>query len=303
MIYDLIIIGGGPAGLTAALYGARAGLTTIVLEKKPINGGQISSTSVVENWPGTKSISGMDLANNMAEHVLSLGVEIKNMYEVQEAQLEGKIKKIKTNYGEFESKTVIIATGCSEKKIGVKGEEELKGQGVSYCSICDAPFTKGKTVAVIGGGNSALEEAEYLSSFASKVYLIHRREEFRADKAVIDKVKSNKKIEFLLNKTVSGIIGKKKVESIKLKDTKSGKEEELKVDFVFVFIGMDPNTEVFKEVKKDQNNYILANNNFSTNLGGVFVAGDVRSGAIKQVIVASSDGAVAALSARNFIKH
>lgn len=303
MIYDLIIIGGGPAGLTAALYGARAGLTTLVLEKKPINGGQITSTSVVENWPGTKSISGMDLANSMAEHVLSLGVEIKNMYEVQEVKLEGKIKKIKTNYGEFESKTVIIATGCSEKKIGVKGEEELKGQGVSYCSICDAPFTKGKTVAVIGGGNSALEEAEYLSTFASKVYLIHRREEFRADKVVIDKVKSNKKIEFLLNKTVSEIIGKNKVEKIRIKDTKSEKESELKIDFVFVFIGMDPNTELFKEVKKDQNNYILADKECSINLKGVFVAGDVRSGAIKQVVVASSDGATAALSVRNFIKH
>ncbi len=303
MVYDLIIIGGGPAGLTAAIYGVRAGLNTLVLEKKPINGGQISATSVVENWPGIKSISGMDLANSMAEHVLSLGVEIKNMCEVQEAELSGKIKKIKTNYGEFESKTVIIATGCSEKKIGVKGEEELKGAGVSYCSICDAPFTKGKIVAVIGGGNSALEEAEYLSSFGSKIYLIHRREEFRADKAVINKVQSNKKIEFLLNKTVSEIIGKKKVESIKLKDTQSGKESELKIDFVFVFIGMDPNTEIFKEVKKDQNRYLLADKEFSTNLEGVFVAGDVRSEATKQVVVACSDGAVAALSARNFITH
>lgn len=302
-MYDVIILGAGTAGLNASLYCVRAGLKTLVLEKEAGNGGQIALSSIVENWLGEKSLSGADLSAKFTEHVKSLGVEIKNFVEVTSVDLSGKTKKIKTSSGDFESKALIIATGSREKKLGIRGEEEFKGKGVSYCGLCDGPFFKDKNIVVVGGGNTALEEADYLTKFASKVYLIHRREEFRADKLVIERTKSNKKIEFLMNKTIEEIVGETKIEKIKIKDKNSEEESEVSVEGVFIFVGTIPNTELFPDLKKNKQAYLLADEKMQTNLSGVFVAGDVREQPINQLITAASDGAIAAVSAYKFLSE
>jgi thioredoxin reductase (NADPH) len=300
-MYDVIILGGGFAGLTSAIYTTRAGLKTLVLEKEPACGGQIALSAVVENWPTEKSISGLDLSLKLTEQVKNLGAEIKTFEEVQSVVLEQKIKKIKTSVSSYESKAVIIATGAHEKKLGILGESEFKGKGVSYCALCDAAFFKDKIVGVIGGGNTAFEESEFISKFASKIYIIHRREEFRAEKILVQRAEKNPKIEFLLNKIPVEIIGDKFIEKIKLKDAKTGEISEIKLDGVFVFIGMIPNTSLFSSIKKDEKGYLLADENMQTNLSGVFVAGDVRKKPIEQLVTASSDGAIAGVSAFKYL--
>lgn len=300
-MYDVIIIGSGTAGLNAALYSVRAGLKTLVLEKEPITGGQIALSAIVENWIGEKSISGADLANKFTDHAKTLGAEIKTFAHVSSVDLSGEVKKVKTSVGDFESKALIIATGSKERKLAIPGENELKGKGVSYCALCDAAFFKDKEVAVIGGGNTALEEGEYLSKFASKIYLIHRREEFRAEKVILDRVNKNNKFEFMLNKTATGIIGENNVQKLKIKDVKTNEESELNISGVFIFIGMLPNSELFPDIKKDEKGHILADEYMSTNIKGVFVAGDVRKQPMNQLVTAASDGAIAAVSAYKYL--
>ncbi len=302
-MYDVIIIGGGFAGLTSAIYTVRAGLKTLVLEKEPACGGQIALSSVVENWPGEKSISGVDLSLKLAEQVKNLGAEIKTFEEVVSADLEGKIKKIKTSENSYESKTIIIASGAREKSLGIPGELEFKGRGISYCALCDAAFFKDKVVGVIGGGNSAFEESEFISKFASKIYIIHRREEFRAEKVLVENAKKNKKIEFLLNKAPIEIIGNKLIEKIKLKDNKTGEISEIKLDGVFVFVGTVPNTSLFDSIKKDEKGHILCDELMKTNISGVFAAGDARKKPIEQLVTASSDGAIAGVSVSKYLSE
>ncbi|MBN2477919.1 thioredoxin-disulfide reductase [Candidatus Micrarchaeota archaeon] len=303
-MYDVLIIGGGAAGLTAALYASRAGLKTAVLEKSPGLGGQISSTSIIENWPGNQSMTGADFSQKLSEHAKKFGAQITTFAEVNDADLTSNPKKIKTSAGDFEGKTVIIATGAHEKKLGVPGEDEYKGRGVSYCSTCDAPFFQDKTVAVIGGGNSAFEEGIFISKFAKKVIIIHRRDEFRAEKIVVDGAKENEKIEFMTSKTVKEIKGNNSLEKLVLEDTKTGETSELNVDGVFIYVGMIPNTELFKgKINTDERGYIITNENMETNIPGVYAAGDVRKSPVKQLTTAASDGTISAVIAEKYISE
>lgn len=300
--YDLIIIGAGPAGLSAALYAARAGVKTLILDKGTA-GGQISSTAVIENYPGYESLSGPRLIELMVNHAKKFGVELKELVEVVSINIQSKNRiKIETKSAEFEAKAIIIATGRREKKLGVKGEEELKGRGVSYCAVCDAPFFRSKDVVVVGGGNSALEEANYLTKFANSVTIIHRRDKFRAEKAVQQKVEGNQKIKFMLDSVVEEIVGTNAVEKLKIKNLKTGEVSEIKADGIFIYVGMIPNTEVFKgKIALDEYGQIIVDDEKRTNVEGVFAAGDVTNSKVKQVVTAVADGAIAAVFAEKYL--
>lgn len=293
--YDVVIIGGGPAGLAAALYASRDGLSTCLLEKGQL-GGQVNTTFQIENWLGEKSISGQELARKFAEHAASFGAKMMEFTEAQSVDLGRKI--IKTPKGEISARAIIIASGAHEKRLGVPGEKELKGRGVSYCATCDAPFFQGKHVAVVGGGNTAVGEGNFLTKFASKVTLIHRRSEFRAEKAVVDRAMKNPKMEFLLDTEVVSVNGKGRVESLTLKNNRTGKVSELKVDGVFFFIGLLPNTDfLIGELKTDASGYILTNEKMETSVPLVYAAGDVRATPVRQMSVAAGDGTIAAVMA------
>ena len=291
--YDTIIIGAGPAGLSAALYSSRAGKKTLLLEKAT-PGGQIYLSSVVENYPGVKSTDGQGLIETMLEQAKSFGTEVKPFSEVTWADLPKKT--VKTNAGEYTADSIIIATGNRWKKLNVPGENELVGRGVSYCATCDGPFFKGKTVAVIGGGNTAVEEALHLTNFASKVILVHRRDTLKAEKILQDKARENPKIEFEWNSEVSAINGEGKVESLSIKNNKTNEEKTIPLEGVFVFVGMIPNSEVFQgQVKMDARGYILTDEKMRTNIPGVYAAGDVRSFPVKQLTTAAADGTIASI--------
>lgn len=281
--------------MTAAVYASRAGLNTCLIDKGPL-GGQVATTFDIENWPGEKSIKGAELAKKFAEHARAFGAEIMEFTEVQSADLPSR--KIRTQKGEISAKAVIIATGARERKLGVPGESELKGRGVSYCATCDAPFFQGRHVAVVGGGNSALDEGHYLTRFASKVTLIHRRAEFRAEKAIQERARSNPKMEFLLDTEVVSVNGKAKVEGLTIRNKKTGKTSELKVDGVFFYVGLLPNTEaVSGPLKKDEQGHIITNERMETGIPFVYAAGDVRSTPARQITVAAADGTIAAIMA------
>lgn len=299
--YDLVIIGAGPAGLAAGLYASRAGLKTAIIEKGAA-GGQIATTAAIENYPGSESISGAELTEKMANHAKKFGTQIIEFTEVLSLDLEGKTKKVRTTNREFEAKAIIIAAGAREKKLGIKGETELKGKGVSYCATCDAPFFRDKELAVIGGGNSALEEANYLTKFAKSVTIIHRRNEFRAEKAVQDKAKNNPKIKFALESVVEEIFGTDKVEGVKIRNVKTGKTLELKCDGVFIYAGMVPNSELAKgKLELNELGCIKVNEKKETSVKGVFAAGDVTDSPVKQVTTATGDGAIAAVFAEKYV--
>ncbi len=295
MEYDVAIIGGGPAGMAAAIYASRAGLKACLIEKGQL-GGQVATTFDIENWPGEKSINGTELAKKFAEHARAFGAEIMEFTEAQSADLSSR--KIKTSKGEISAKALIIATGARERKLGVPGESELKGRGVSYCATCDAPFFRGKHVAVVGGGNSALDEGNFLTKFASKVTLIHRREEFRAEKAIQDRAKKNPKMDFLLDTEVLSVNGEGKVESVTLRNKKTGESSELEVDGVFFYVGLLPNTESLSgPLGKDPHGYITTNEKMETGIPFVYAAGDVRSTPARQITIAAADGTIAAIMA------
>ncbi len=302
-MYDVIIIGAGPAGLTAAIYTARAKLKTLIIEKM-IPGGQVTTTHLVENYPGfTEPVNGFVLMNNFQKQAQNFGAEILTSKEVVSIQKIGNLFKIKTIDKEFESKSILIATGAKFKSLGIPGEEKFKGRGVSYCATCDGAFFKDKEVAVIGGGNSALEEALFLTKFVKKVYLIHRRKQFRADKIFQERVKENEKIETILSYIPLEIKGDNEVKSIVIQDVESGKKEELKVDGVFLFIGLNPNSEFLNNfVKTDENGYILVNENFETNIKGCFAAGDVIKKKVRQIATAVGDGAAAGVNIKDYIE-
>jgi len=301
-IHDLIIIGGGPAGLTAAIYALRSRLKTLLVEKM-ILGGQASTTSRVDNYPGfPNSISGLDLAQKISEQAIKLGLEvvygnatqIKNNDNVKEVIVDGII---------YPTRAVIIATGTDPAKLGIPGEEELRGRGVSYCATCDGPFYQNKNVMVVGGGNAAVEEALYLTRFANKVSIVHRRDKLRADKIVAEQALSHPKIYFFWHSIAEEIIGEKAVSQVVLKDIHSEKKLRVPADGIFIYIGSKPNTEFIKDlIKLDAKGFILTDDKMKTSLAGIFAAGDVRTKSLRQIVTATSDGAVAAEAARLYIE-
>ena len=303
-LYDVIVIGAGPGGLTAAIYLARGGLKTIILEKfSP--GGQVITTTQVENYPGfPEGIYGSELIAKIEKQVRLLGIEIKTPFEVKQI-IDKKDKKIvKGETEELEAKALIIATGARYKTLGVPGEERLIGKGVSYCGTCDAPFFRNLEVAVVGGGDVALVEALHIAKFASRVFLIHRRDQLRAQEILQEKAFKNKKIEFIWNTVVKEIKGDNKVEGLILENVKDGRIHELKVEGCFIFIGMQPNSELVKDlVELDEDGYIVTDKYCRTSIEGIFAVGDVRNSPFKQIAIAVGDGAIAALSAERYLSE
>ena len=300
-IYDVVIIGSGPSGLAAAIYAERAKLNTITIEKQYMSGGQVLNTYEVDNYPGLPEINGFDMGQKFRQHAEKLGAKfIKD--EVLELNIMDKIKKVHCKNNEFLTKTVIIATGAQHRLLEVKGEQELYGKGVSYCATCDGAFYKEKTVAVVGGGDVALEDAIFLSRLCKKVYLIHRRDEFRGVKILQEKVFSIDNIEVIWDTVVDEICGENEVTSINVSNVKTKDNKTLDVDGVFVAIGIIPNSHIFeKHLKLDESNYIIANEDCKTSVDGVFVAGDVRTKALRQIVTAVSDGANAITSIEKYL--
>lgn len=302
-IYDMIIIGGGPAGYTAALYAARAGLDTLVIEKMSI-GGQMTLTGEIENYPGfPESIDGITLGANMQAGAERFGA--KTQYaQVSELRLDSRPKEIVADGITYLSKTVVIATGADPRPLGLDSEKELISRGVHYCAHCDGRFYKDKTVAVIGGGNSAVSDALYLSRIAKKVYLIHRRDTLRATKVYHDPLLRAQNVEFIKNSIVSDILFDKRVSGLVLKSTANGSESTIECNGVFVSIGRDPNTSLVNGILAlDENRYIIADETTKTSIEGVFAIGDVRTKALRQIVTATADGAVAAHFAEEYISR
>ena len=301
-MYDVIIIGGGPAGMSAAIYAARARLKTLIIEKAGC-GGQIAITDHLENYPGFETgINGFELAVKMQTQATAFGSEIA-YGEVVSIEVTNKVKKVILQDKEFDTKTIIVASGAAFKKLNVPGEQEFIGKGVSYCATCDGPFFRNKEIAVVGGGDSALQEAIYLTKFATKVNLIHRRNEFRAAKILQEKVLANDKINVILDSVVEEICGTQMLESLKVKNVKTGTVINLAVNGVFLFVGWQPNTEFLKNSGINlENGYIVTNELMETNIDGVFACGDVRKKQLRQVVTAVSDGAISAISAQHYIE-
>ena len=302
-MYDVIIIGGGPAGMSAAIYAARARLKTLIIEKAGC-GGQIAITDHLENYPGFETgINGFELAVKMQTQATTFGSEI-TYGEVISIDVNNKFKKVVLQDKEYETKTIIVASGANFKKLNVPGEQEFIGKGVSYCATCDGPFFRNKEIAVVGGGDSALQEALYLTKFATKVNLIHRRNEFRAAKILQEKVLANEKINIILDSVVEEINGTQMLESLKVKNVKDGNIKNLAVSGVFLFVGWQPNTKFLESSNiKLENGYIITNENMETNLDGVFACGDVRKKQLRQVVTAAGDGAISAISAQHYIEN
>lgn len=300
-MYDMIIIGSGPAGLAAAIYGQRAKLSVLVIEKQPMSGGQIINTPDVDNYPGLPGIGGFELASKFRAHADAMGAEVM-VGEVTSLELSGDVKKVMTDNGTYEGKTVVIATGATHRRLGVPGEETLIGAGVSHCATCDGAFFREKEVAVVGGGDVALEDALFLSRISRKVYLIHRRDEFRGAKSLQEKVFQTENIEIIWNTVVEEIKGNGIVEELLLRQTQAGEESRLPIQGVFVAVGIQPNSELFRGlVDMDESGYIRAGEDCVTDTPGVFAAGDVRTKMLRQVITAASDGANAVTSAEHYL--
>jgi len=300
MVYDVVIIGGGPAGLTAGIYAKRAMLNAVLLEKMGV-GGQIIVTDLVENFPGFLEISGADLAGKFGQHALKFGLEIKSMVEVMGIEDRGNTKVIKMNEGEIETKTVIISTGTTPKKLGARGELELIGRGVSYCATCDGFFFRDKTVVVVGGGDSAITEAIFLAKMTKKVIVVHRRDKLRAEKINQEHAFANPKISFVWDSVVEEVIGKQVVEKVIVKNVKTGDLSEIKTDGVFIYVGLIPNTG-FTDVKKDEWGFIITNDKRETSVKGIFAAGDCRVTPLRQIATAVGDGAIASVSAERYLE-
>lgn len=300
-IYDMIIIGGGPAGYSAALYAARAGFDTLVIEKMSA-GGQMALTGDIENYPGfDEGIDGLTLGMKMQSGAHRFGAKTKYA-EVTALEHDGKVKKIKTRREEYLSYTVVIATGADPRALGIDGEEKLVGRGLHYCAHCDGRFYKDKTVVVVGGGNSAVADALYLSRIAKKVYVVHRRDTLRATKIYHEPLMKAENVEFLWNSTVNGYIVDKRVNGINIKNVSTGEISAVECDGVFVSIGRKPSTEFLTGIlKTDSTGYIIADESTKTNIDGVYAVGDVRTKALRQVVTAVSDGAVAVHMAEEYI--
>ncbi|MBQ6265052.1 MAG: thioredoxin-disulfide reductase [Clostridia bacterium] len=301
-MYDVIIIGAGPAGLTAAIYAARAGLNCLIIEST-MYGGQITSTPEVENYPALKKTAGWELAESLYQQAISFGSQL-NFEKVNSIINDGSLKTVITDENAYVTKTVIIANGAKRKHLNIEGEDEFSGKGVSYCAYCDGSFFKDKTVCVCGGGNTALEDALYLSNLCKKVYLIHRRNEYRAQKHLVELVNKTEIIEPVLSFIPVKISGADSVESITLRQVESGEEKTLETDAVFVCIGLFPENNSFSDmINLDSNGYIISDETCKTSCPGIFVAGDTRTKELRQIVTAASDGAVAATAALSYINQ
>jgi len=298
--YDVVIVGGGPAGLAAALYTARMDLKTVVLDRGPL-GGQLLNTELIEDYPGFESILGSELATKMGEHARRFGVTVRDFEPVQEIDVEGKIKVVRLESGEeLRAPALIMAAGGLPRYLQVPGEKEFWGRGVSYCAVCDGAFFKGQELAVVGGGDAAVEEGEFLTRYASKVYIIHRRSELRAQPILVDRAKANPKIEFIFDAHVKEITGDDKVQIVSYEQ--NGKLVKLPVGGVFIFIGFVPNSGLFKvHVNHDEAGYIETDRNMQTSVEGVWAVGDVRSQLTKQIATAVGDGTTAAVAASMYV--
>lgn len=307
-VYDVLIIGGGPAGLTAGIYAGRAKLSTIILEGEKV-GGQIVTTDEVENYPGSvEDPSGPKLIARMTEQFEGFGGELA-MEQVESFDFDSKIKTVKTNKNEYQAKSVIIATGAGPRKLEAKNEEKYVGKGVSFCATCDAAFFEGLDVYVVGGGDTAVEEAVFITKFAKKVTIIHRRDELRAAKSIQEKAFNNDKIEFMWDSVVEEVDGEGLLSQMTVLNRKTGERTVIKADEndgtfgIFVMIGYVPKTDLFKGVlEMDQSGYIIGDENMKTNKEGVFVAGDCRQKNLRQVVTATSDGAIASINAEKYIE-
>lgn len=300
--FDTVILGGGPAGLSAAIYASRGAVSTALIDVSMF-GGQPSNYLELENYPGFPIVGGYDLMEKFEEHADKFGVQKFPMQEIETIDLISNPKIIATKEAEFRAKTIIIATGAQPMKLGVPGEKEFVGRGVSYCAVCDGAFYKDKVVAVVGGGNAAVEEAMYLTKFASKVYLIHRRDALRADKIVQERAFKNEKIEFVWDTVVKEIKGTEVVITAVLENVKTKGLSELPIDGIFPYIGMVPNIEQFSgQVEQDARGFIVADETMKTSVDGVFAVGDVRTTPLRQVITAAADGAVGAVYAVKYLE-
>jgi len=298
---DLIIVGAGPAGLTAGLYAARARLDVVLFEKMS-PGGQVLLTDIVENYPGfPEGISGFELMDRMKRQAESFGLSIE-MREVLSFRFDPDLKAVMTDKGEEQAKSVILACGATPRKLGIPGEEQLTGKGVSYCATCDGPFYRDQEVAVIGGGDTAVEEALFLTKFATRVYLIHRRDQLRATKVLQERVMANDKVEIIWDTIPQRILGQNGVEAVELKNVKTSQLSTLNVQGIFVFIGYEPNTQLLKGILDlDKLGFIRTNAEMETSVAGVFAAGDIRSKNLRQISTAVGEGATAAFSAEKYL--
>ena len=298
--YDIIIAGGGPAGLAAALYCGRAKLNTLLLEPGA-PGGQMVLTDLIENYPGfPDGVTGAEISQKMEDQARKWDIKFETQ-EVTKIYADGDIKSVETSKGTYTAGAVIVATGAEPRRLGVQGEKDLWGKGVSYCAVCDGPFFKNASLAVIGGGDSAIEEAHYLTKYASKIYIIHRRNELRASKVLQDRLFESNKVEAVWDSVVTGINGDNKVSGVSVKNVKTDQQSQIEVGGVFVFIGMLPNTDIFRdEIQKDGDNYIVVDINMETSIKGVFAVGDARSLSVRQIASASGDGVTAAICAERY---
>lgn len=300
MIYDMIIVGAGTAGLSAAIYGARAGKKVLVLEANTY-GGQIVRSPEVENYPGIAHISGYEFAQNLYEQAVNLGAEVE-FENVVEIRADGREKYVVTEDNEYTALSVILATGAINRPLGVEGEDDFVGAGISYCATCDGAFFKGKDVAVVGGGSTALEDALFLSAYCRKVYLIHRRDAFRGEQKYVDNLKTKDNIEFVLNSQVTALHGDSFLEAVEVKDKVSGETRTILVSGLFVAIGQMPQNDSFANlIQLDKSGYIAAGEDCRTNVEGIFTAGDCRTKTVRQLTTAASDGATAALAACEYL--
>lgn len=300
-VYDVIIIGAGPAGMTAAVYTSRANMSTLMVERG-IPGGQMANTEEIENYPGYDSILGPDLSNKMFEHARKFGTEYA-YGDIKGIRVEDPYKIVTAGDKEYKGKSVIISTGAEHRNLGVPGEKELAGRGVSYCAVCDGAFFREKNLIVVGGGDSAVEEGIYLTRFAKKVTIVHRRDELRAQKILQKRAYENEKIDFIWNSEVKEIAGGDKVEKVILRDRTNGEESEVQADGVFIYVGMDPLSVPFRDLGiTNEAGYILTGTKMETNVSGIYAAGDVREKTLRQVVTATGDGAEAAISAQTYVE-
>lgn len=299
-MYDVVIIGSGPAGMSAAIYCARAGLHSLLIEAA-FSGGQMANAFEIDNYAGFPGINGADLAAKMEAHVRDTGVE-RLVCRVESAELGGEVKRIRGGGRVLESRTVIITAGSKRRKLGLENEEKLTGAGISYCATCDGGFFRGRTVAVVGGGNSALEDALYLSGLCKKVYVVYRRDVFRGFRSTAEKVMEKENVEVLFSHEVTAVTGAERVEKITVLDRKSAASREIAVEGLFIAVGAEPASDIFAgELTLDKAGYIVAGEDCKTDLPGVFAAGDVRTKPLRQIITAAADGAVASAAALEYI--
>lgn len=301
-MYDIIIIGSGPAGLSAAIYAQRACLDTIVIEKNGISGGQVLNTWEVDNYPGFPGVTGFELSRQFREHANKLGARVVQD-EVVQVELSGNVKKVVCEEETYEARCVILASRAHHRTLEVPGEEELRGAGVSYCATCDGAFFRGRTVAVVGGGDAALEDAIFLARMCEKVYIVHRRDKLRGAKRLQERLQALENIEFVWNSETVAIEGNAQVEALRLRQTKTGEERRLDVDGVFIAVGIAPESELYAgQLELDEQGYIRADESGQTSVPGVFAAGDVRTKALRQILTAASDGANCVASAERYLQ-